>query len=62
MHPIAQIVQDVRFSLITNETVTGWGIIDNVLLKFVPIVIVIFVITLGIFVFNKKSKYFAEEI
>lgn len=62
LNPIAQIVQDVRFNLITSETVTGWGIIDNVFLKFVPILIVIFVITLGILVFNKKSKYFAEEI
>ena len=62
LNPIAQVVQDIRFSLITNETVTGWGIIDNVILKFVPILIVIFIITLGVFVFNKKSKYFAEEI
>lgn len=62
LNPIAQIVQDVRFNLITNETVTGWGIIDNVFLKIVPILIVVFTITLGILVFNKKSKYFAEEI
>jgi ABC-2 type transport system permease protein len=62
LNPIAQIVQDVRFNLITNETVTGWGIIDNVFLKIVPILIVVFIITLGILVFNKKSKYFAEEI
>ncbi len=62
LNPIAQVVQDVRYNLITNETVTGWGTIDNPILKFVPILIVIFVILLGCFVFNKKSKYFAEEI
>ena len=62
LNPIAQVIQDVRFALITNETVTGWGIIENVFLKIVPILVVIFIATIGILVFRKKSKYFAEEI
>lgn len=62
LNPIAQVIQDVRFALITNETVTGWGIIENIFLKIVPILVVILVATIGILVFRKKSKYFAEEI
>ena len=62
LNPIAQVVQDVRYNLITNETVTGWGTIENPILKFVPILIVVLMVALGCFVFNKKSKYFAEEI
>lgn len=62
LNPIAQVIQDARFALVTNETVTGWGIIENIFLKIVPILIVIFIATIGILVFRKKSKYFAEEI
>ena len=62
LNPIAQVIQDVRFCLITNETVTGWGILQNLPLKLLPIIIVIVVFIAGTLVFKKKSKYFAEEI
>ena len=62
LNPIAQVIQDVRYNLITTESVTGWGIIDNILMKFIPILLVIIVTALGIIVFKRKSKYFAEEI
>lgn len=62
LNPIAQVIQDVRFCLITNETLTGWGIIENVFLKLVPIILVVVVFGVGVLVFKEKSKYFAEEI
>lgn len=62
LNPIAQVIQDVRFCLITNETVTGWSILPNVLLKLVPLILVVIMCTIGVLVFKKKSKYFAEEI
>ncbi len=62
LNPIAQVIQDIRFSLITPETITGWGIIENIFLKFIPILITIIILAVGILVFKKKSKYFAEEI
>jgi ABC-2 type transport system permease protein len=62
LNPIAQVIQDIRFSLIAPETITGWGIIENIFLKFVPILITIIILAVGIMVFKKKSKYFAEEI
>ena len=62
LNPIAQVIQDVRFCLITNETVTGWAILPNVFLKFVPLLLVAIMFTIGVLVFKKKSKYFAEEI
>lgn len=62
LNPIAQVIQDVRFCLITNETVTGWAILPNVFLKLVPLLIVAIMFTIGVLVFKKKSKYFAEEI
>ena len=62
LNPIAQVIQDVRFCLITNETVTGWAILPNVFLKFAPLLLVAIMFTIGVLVFKKKSKYFAEEI
>ncbi|MBP5511904.1 ABC transporter permease [Candidatus Saccharibacteria bacterium] len=62
LNPIAQVIQDVRFCLITKETLTGWVVLENVFLKLVPLVLVVIVVAVGVLVFKKKSKYFAEEI
>ena len=62
LNPIAQVIQDVRFCLVTSETLTGWELIGNIFLKIIPLVIVIAVVVSGSIVFSKKSKYFAEEI
>ena len=62
LNPIAQVIQDVRFSLITKDSVTGWGIIGNPFLCFIPILLVATLFMVGVLVFKKRSKYFAEEI
>lgn len=62
LNPIAQIVQDIRYCLITEQTITTWGYIDNPFLKIVPIAIVIIMLVWGSWYFRKKSKRFAEEI
>jgi len=61
LNPIAQVIQDVRYFLITNQTITTWNYLPEQLLHFVPILIVIIIITLGGLYFRKRSKYFAEE-
>ena len=50
LNPIAQCIQDVRYNLITTETVTTWNYVLNVIL------------VLGALTFRRKSKFFAEEI
>ncbi|MDO4526525.1 MAG: ABC transporter permease [Candidatus Saccharibacteria bacterium] len=62
LNPIAQIVQDIRYCLITEQTITTWGYIDNPSLKIIPIAIVIIMLVWGSWYFRKKSKRFAEEI
>ena len=62
MNPIAQIIQDARFFLITNESVTTWGYLDNPVLSILPVLIVIMVLILGSLYFRYKSKFFAEEV
>jgi ABC-2 type transport system permease protein len=61
LNPIAQVIQDVRECLITHETVTGWEILPAIS-GIIPIALVAIIFIVGILVFKKKSKYFAEEI
>jgi ABC-2 type transport system permease protein len=62
LNPVAQIIQDVRFCFVSNETMTGWNLLENPILKILPIIIVFGIFLIGIFVFQKRAKYFAEEI
>ena len=62
LNPIAQIVQDIRYLLITDQTVTTWNYIGNPFLKIIPILLVIIILIWGSWYFRKKSKKFAEEI
>ena len=62
LNPIAQAIQDIRFNLITEETITTWNYISNSALKALPIFLVIIILIRAAFYFRKKSKFFAEEI
>ncbi len=62
LNPIAQAIQDIRFNLITEETITTWNYIGSNALKVLPIFLVIIVLIRAAFYFRKKSKFFAEEI
>ena len=62
LNPIAQVIQDVRYNLITTEAVTTWNYLGNPFLMAIPVVIVIIVLAWGSVYFRKKSKFFAEEI
>ncbi len=61
LNPIAQAIQDIRFDLITSDTITTWNYIGNQLI-IVPLLIVILVLIFGAIVFRRKSKFFAEEV
>lgn len=62
INPITQAIQDIRYNLITTETVTTWNYLENPILKIVPIVLVVVVLILAAIYFRKKSKFFAEDI
>ena len=62
LNPISQVIQDVRYNLITKETVTTWNYIDSFWWKIVPIAVIIILLILGALYFRKKSRYFAEEV
>ena len=64
LNPISQAIQDIRFGLITRQTITTWNYVgtENPIWKFLPIFITFIVLIIGMIVFRKKSKYFAEEV
>ncbi|MBR3263657.1 ABC transporter permease [Candidatus Saccharibacteria bacterium] len=61
LNPIAQAIQDIRFNLITNETITSWNYIHNPAV-ILPIILVFVALVFGALIFRRKSKFFAEEV
>ena len=61
LNPISQTIQDIRYSLITHETITTWNYISSPIV-ITPIVLTIILLITGALVFRKKSKFFAEEV
>lgn len=62
LNPISQAIQDIRFNLITTDTITTWNYLDNPFLQFLPIILIIIILIFAALYFRKKSKFFAEEI
>ena len=62
MNPVAQAIQDVRYSLITHKTVTVSSLFGNWTYTLIPIAIVTVVFIFGLIYFNKNSKRFAENV
>lgn len=62
LNPISQAIQDIRFNLITTDTITTWNYLNNPFLQFLPIILIIAILIFAALYFRKKSKFFAEEI
>jgi ABC-2 type transport system permease protein len=62
MNPIAQAVQDARYSLITHQTITVNNLFRNGWYITIPLTIAVVVFVGGALYFKKNSKYFAENI
>ncbi len=61
LNPIAQAIQDIRYNLITAETITTWNFIQTPT-YIIPIIAVVIILIIGALIFRKKSKFFAEEV
>ena len=62
MNPISQAIQDIRYNLITSETITTWNFMGSTWAKVLPIILVVVVLIFAALYFRKKSKFFAEDI
>ena len=61
-NPVAQIIQDVRYYLVTEDSITMSQLTDNIWLFFTPFIVVIIMCMLGAWYFKRSQSKFAEEV
>ena len=62
LNPMAQAIQDARYSAVTHQTSTIYQVFDGGWYKLIPFIVVVLVFLGGLKYFRKESKYFAENI
>ncbi len=62
LNPLAQIIQDIRYGLITDKTATPYSVFEGGWYWLLPFLLVVTTIILGFRYFRKESKYFAENV
>lgn len=61
LNPIAQTIQDIRHNLIAPETQpTVWTLVGNPLIAVIPVILAFLLLALGVHVFRKHNRKFAE--
>lgn len=61
LNPMAQIIQDSRYVLVTKQTGTISSIYSNQTTRYLVILLVIIIFLSGILYFKKREPFFAEE-
>ncbi len=62
LNPMAQAIQDSRYTVVTHHTVTISDVFAGGSLRFLPYVTTVLVLIGGVLYFKKEAKYFAENI
>jgi ABC-2 type transport system permease protein len=62
LNPMAQAIQDARYSLVTHQTITPEAIFHGSWHQLIPFVVVLIVFVIGVAYFRSQAKYFAENI
>lgn len=62
LNPMAQSIQDIRYTAITHTTATTWTIFSKFYYQIIPVALVVIVFVCGLLYFKSQSKYFAENI
>ena len=61
LNPIAQTIHDIRHNLIAPETQpTVWTLVGNPLIAVIPVILAFLLLALGVHVFRKHNRKFAE--
>lgn len=62
MNPLAQTIQDARYAVVTQETITIHSVFNGGWYAAIPIIITGLALVIGVLYFRKESKHFAENI
>ena len=61
LNPLAQTIQDIRYWLIAPQTTpTVWNYIHTPWIQAIPVVLAVAIFALGVYVFQRNSRKFAE--
>ncbi|HEU4965991.1 MAG TPA: ABC transporter permease [Candidatus Saccharimonadales bacterium] len=61
INPLAQVIQDARYVIVTKTSVTAWGTL-RLRYALIPVAIVVVLAVISVVFFKRSSKYFAENI
>ena len=62
LSPIAQVIQDARYALVSHQTPTLYSLHATFWLALIPYVLPVVLFVGGLLYFKRESKYFAENI
>jgi ABC-2 type transport system permease protein len=62
LNPMAQAMQDARYTVVTHQTITSQQLFHGGWYMYIPIMLVVLFLIVGLTYFKKESKYFAENI
>lgn len=62
LSPIAQIIQDARYVLISSQVPTTWSMVVNPYMQIIPIILVGMILVYASYYFKKNQRYFAENV
>lgn len=62
LNPAAQIIQDMRYVVITQETQTISSLYGTPWMRLLPIAFIVVLAITSVWYFKKRSKHFAEEV
>lgn len=62
INPVAQAIQDIRYILVTEQTITMLSLFGSVFYYLIPVTIVVVTFIGGVMYFHKQATYFAERI
>lgn len=62
LNPLAQIIQDLRYILVSPQTTTIADVYHTGWVRLVPVVMTLALAVLTAFFFRSRSKYFAEDV
>lgn len=62
LNPMAQIIQDIRYVVVTPQTVTIGRLFETPLIRLFPFVLAVLLVVGAVIFFKRQSKSFAEEV
>lgn len=62
LNPMAQAIQDARYSLVTTETLTISNVYGSSLYRAIPMLIAFAILVGGVLYFKSQAKHFAENL